>query len=170
MRYSEVDEPVRLRKKHYPPSRYMLILVRYRISELWLSPLIVNSIQAPTWLKDELKDGINVEKKPANFSGGFDDGVSSVDESAEAITDQDTDEEVFIKPVKDPPRGKKPGVSQDKTYSKYRTKAKGKVASETKIIGGVAMATTYGNASPNSSNGSLENGVDSHVSFHISYW
>ncbi|XP_028402383.1 uncharacterized protein LOC114525324 [Dendronephthya gigantea] len=84
---------------------------------------------APTWLKDELKDGI---KKDKNFD--VDDGISSVDESAGS----DLEEEVFIKPKKDLAT-KKPGISQGKPYTKYRTKTKG--GAETKNVGGVTLET-----------------------------
>lgn len=120
--------------------------------------------EAPTWLKDELKDGINAEKELLRVGGSdVDDGVSSVVESAGTMTDQDSDEEVFVKPNKDLPRSKKPLVTQDKTYAKYRTKAKAKGATEHKIVGGVGMTIATGAASANSSNGSYESGIDANA-------
>ena len=99
-----------------------------------------------------------------------DDGVSSVSESAGTMTDQDSDEEVFVKPAKEHPRGKKPAVTQDKTYAKYRTtKAKGKVTAEHKIVGGVGMTIATGDAGPNSNNESLESGIDTNVSLNNLY-
>ena len=120
--------------------------------------LIVFRPQAPTWLKDELKDGIG---QGANFAGEDDDGISSVGESAGAMSDQESDEEVFIKPKKDVAT-KKPAISQEKTYAKYRAKAKG--VAENKIVGGVAIAAPTGDASANSNYGSYESNTDTNVS------
>ena len=85
-----------------------------------------------------------------------------MDESAGAMSDQDSDEDVFIKPRKDVPT-KKPAISQEKTYAKYRAKAKG--VPEAKIIGGVAVATPTGDGSPNSNYGSYESNTDTNVSY-----
>jgi hypothetical protein len=84
-----------------------------------------------------------------------------VDESAGAMSDQDSDEEVFIKPKKDVAT-KKTAKSQEKTYAKYRAKAKG--VTETKIVGGVALATPTGDVSANSNYGSYESNTDTNVS------
>jgi hypothetical protein len=108
-------------------------------------------------LKDELKDGIH---KGAKFAREVDDGISSVDESADAMSGQESDEEVFIKPKKDVATKK----TQDKMYAKYRTKAKG--VTETKIVGGVALATATGDVSANSNYGSYdESNTDTNVSY-----
>ena len=94
--------------------------------------------QAPTWLRDELKDGI---KKDKNFD--VDDGISSVDESAGS----DLEEEVFVKPKKEIAT-KKATISQGKPYAKYRTKTKG--GPQTKNVAGVASATPADDVSVNS--------------------
>ena len=120
------------------------------IYQLFFSP------QAPTWLKDELKDGIH------QGAGDVDDGISSVDESAGAMSDQETDEEVFIKPKKDIGT-KKTAIPQDKKFAKYRAKAKG--INEAKNVKGVALATPNGDVSANSNYGSYESNTDTNVSF-----
>ena len=80
------------------------------------------------------------------------------------MSDQDSDEEVFInvKPKKDIST-KKPAISQEKKYAKYRAKAKG--VTETKIVGGVALATPTGDVSANSNYGSYESNTDTNVSY-----
>ena len=77
------------------------------------------------------------------------------------MSDQESDEEVFIKPKKDVATKKVP-ISQEKTFAKYRAKAKG--IAENKMIGGVAMAAPTGDVSANSNYGSYESNTDTNVS------
>lgn len=137
---------------------YYLIIFR-RVSFCGILNKLFSCFQAPTWLRHELKNGIH---NGENYVGEVDDGISSVDESAVAMSDQESDGDVFVRPKKDVAT-KKATRSQEKTYAKYR--AKTKAVTETKIDEGVAMATATADGSPNSNYGSYESNTDTNVSF-----
>ena len=76
-------------------------------------------------MKNELENGIH--------NGEVDDGISSVDDSADAMSDHDTDEEVFIHPKID--KAGKNIAPNDNAYSKYRAKPKVPIEGKKNIAG-----------------------------------